>query len=824
MLSFVARDFRLAARRLRAAPLFTLFAVVSLAVGIGVTTVAYSIVERLFFSDVGVADPARVALVGTQEPGRVLLRSALSQSDFDALQPAPPSFSTLTASSSFLAAVGVPGGQTELVLVEAVAPHYFPTVGVEPTLGRPIQQADEASGAPVAIVGHEFWRRHFSSDTNAIGQAVRVGGQSFDVVGIMPDSYRGRPFAPWGRTADVWIPLAAARNANADLRLTVFGRLRPDSTIERAAAEIGGRATALDASNPQTPSPQAGARPRGWTARTFADLHADQTGPMRRLGIVVAGLVLMVLLVSCTNLANLVLARGTNRHQEFAVRRALGAGRWRLVREQLTESVLIAAGGGVAAYLVMRAVVAFLPRNLLIFMSQTVALETVIDPQMLLIAVVALLVSLVVFGLEPAIQLTRSPDVRGQLAAAAGGVALPKQRRHRMLVRWQVAVSTAFFILAAITINAVFAELRHDSGIDLEPLVIAHLDFDAQRWDEEHARRVLDRVLAEARNVPELASVDVSTGMPFGTSNPRIELSTPDRPPVANGNAPVGILVASTTGFFRTIGVPIVRGRAFDERDHAAASPVVVVSETTAQKLFGTTDVVGRQLLTHASQRGASAPARAVTIAGVAGDTDTFFYMGSRGGLVVYAPFTQHFNGAITVIGRAGAGTRAPVGALEAAIRRGDPDLAIAAIGTGPEVLGGPYRLIRTASTASLSLGLLTLAMSMVGLYGVQSLAVGRRTREIGVRMSFGATTAQVKRMVLKDGYRPVLEGMAIGLFMGVAGRTIVRVFLNTPIAILDPWMLAVVPVPMIFAAFCACYLPARRAAAIDPMVALRDL
>ena len=305
----------------------------------------------------------------------------------------------------------------------------------------------------------------------------------------------------------------------------------------------------------------------------------------------------------------------------------------------------------------MRALVAFLPRNLMIFMSQTVALETAIDPQTLLIAVVSLLVSLVVFGLEPAIQLTRSPDVRGLLAATAGGVGLSNDRRHRMLVRWQVAVSTAFFILAAITIRAVFAGIRHDAGIDLERLVIAQLDFDAQQWDEARARRVLDRVLAEARRAPEFSSVGVSTGMPFGTSNPGIEMSTLDRSTVAFGSVPTGVLVASTTGFLSTIGVPIVRGRDFDERDHVTASSVLVISETTARTLFGTTDVVGRQLFTRVNRRGSDTAMRAITIAGVAGDTDTFLYMGSRRGLVAYAPFAQHFSGSITIVGRAAADT-----------------------------------------------------------------------------------------------------------------------------------------------------------------------
>ena len=817
MLSNVANDFRLAARRLLAAPLFSAFAVVSLAVGIGVTTIAYSVVDDLFFSEVSVADPARVALVGPPQSGSVF---ALTLQDFDALQSTFPSFSTLTGTSSFTAAVGTVEGPTELLLIEAVAPDYFSTIGVMPAAGRLIQTPDETSHAPVAVVSHAYWQRKLGSDARAAGRGIRIGRRSFEIVGVVPESYRGFPLAGPGRTTAVWIPLATIRSANSEPRVAVFGRLRSGSTIDQAATEIGRAAAVLDSSDPQVAQAPASTRQRRWTVRTFVDVDAERTSPTRRLGVVVAGLVLMVLVVACTNLANLVLARGTTRQQEIAVRRALGAARWRLVREQLAESTLIAAAGGIGAYVVMRALAAILPRDLpLFFISQRVMLRTDLDTQTLLTATVVLLVSLVVFGLEPAIQLTWTSDVRGRLAATAGGVGMPNDRRHRLLVRWQVAVSAAFFILAVTTINTVFATLRHDSGIDLQRLVIAQLNFYAQQWDEARSRRVLDRVLSEARRAPGVASVDASTGMPFGTDGPFVELSTVNR---MNGNAPVGRLVASTPGFFRTSGVRIIRGRAFDERDGTAAA-AIVVSETTARALFRTTDVIGRQLFTRVRGR-SDAMSRVVTISGVAADTDTFFYMTRGQGLVVYAPLNSFFDGSITIIGRAAAGTTVPVSVLEAAIRRADPDLAIAAIGSGPALLSGPYGLVRRASLTSLCLGLLTLAMSMVGLYGVQSIAVGRRSREIGVRVSFGATAAQVKRMVLKDGYRPVFEGMAIGLFMGVAGRAIVRAFGGVPIAVLDPWMLAAVPVPLLFAAFCACYLPARRAAAVDPMIALRDL
>jgi hypothetical protein len=218
------------------------------------------------------------------------------------------------------------------------------------------------------------------------------------------------------------------------------------------------------------------------------------------------------------------------------------------------------------------------------------------------------------------------------------------------------------------------------------------------------------------------------------------------------------------------------------------------------------------------------AAAEAATIVGVAADTDTRFYMASRRGAVVYAPLAQRFARPITIVARASDDEAAAARALQTAIRRADPDVAVTAIGRGWDMLGGPVTLARFAGTASLSLGALTLVLAMAGLYGIQSQGVTLRTREIGIRLSFGATAAQVRRMVLRDGYRPVFEGTIIGLALGISGRAIIRAYLDVPLAVLDPWMLALVPIPVALAAFCACYLPARRAAGVDPNVALRDL
>jgi putative ABC transport system permease protein len=839
-------DFRIASRRLLATPLFTLFAVLSLAFGLGVTTIAYSMVDAMFFRTLGIHEPSRLAFLLLTDNGYVRNYQVISRPDFDDLRASVRSFDGLAASQTFSLSV-VSQSTTELVQTETVNGSYFPTLGVPPALGRTILPEDDERGAAVAVLAYDLWRTRFASNPGIIGQMVRIGGLPFEVIGVAPRSFAGiaTDFFFAGSGTRLWVPLSAAAQfapaarwfrpvARADTpptpereqrQLTLIGRLRAGVPIENASAELSRLGAALDLSYPITVPSTAtrGISRRGWRARTVSDVSAEATQGVRRVGIVVAGLVWLVLVVACTNLANLVLARGSTRRQEFAVRRALGAGRWRLVREQTCESVLIAFAGGSAAWILMRAFAGGLRIDLPVSRASVMSLQPVVDSGMLFMAGGALLVSVVVFGLEPAIQLTRSRTVSRDLADGAGGLGSGRAKRQRLLLRWQVAISTGFFILASLSIRYVFAEMRHDSGVQIDRLAIASLNFVAQGWDETRARRALDRIVIEAAKQPDIQSLAVSTGLPLGTFTPLVKVSTPDRPITPKGTFVTGTLVASTPGIHRTLGVPLLRGRTFEDRDVAGAAAVVVVSETAAHELFGSSDVVGRDLMMQVTGRGAEKPSHIATIIGVARDTDTS-YFGSRRSGIVYAPLAQHFDPYITITARASTNTSAAIGALRTAIRRGDPDIAIEAIADGRAMLSGPYVLLRFFGLASVSLGLLTLLLAMVGLYGVQSQGVANRTREIGVRMSFGATATQIKRMVLKDGYRPVLEGIGIGVFIGLSGRAIIRAYLDAKIGIVDPWMLVIVPIPLILAAFCACYLPARRASSVDPTVALRHL
>ncbi len=821
-------DLRLAFRRLAATPLFAIFAVASLAVGVAVTTAVYSVVESIFLKDLGVRDPDRVAFVVTPYDGR-LLRGSISEPDFRDLRAAQTSFSPISASVLFQPAL-VTSSRTEPVVAEAVDGAYFSTLGVPAVMGRVIQTADDQYGSPVAVLSHELWRRRFAADQKTVGRTIRISGQPFEVVGIAAEGFEGPSHMLLGGT-QLWIPLASATTVMpASLvpprerrRLAVFGRLRPSVTVAQASAELATIADRLDDSFPprtRATAKGAGASERPWRAKSIIDITREDV-PIRRVALTLVALVALVLVVACTNLANLVLARGTTRQRELAVRCALGASRWRLIREQLAESLLLAIAGAAASYVVFQGLRALMNTDFNIPLPYggrwTLAIRPVLNVPALSLAVASLLASLLVFGLEPAWQLTRQLDVRGALAAGAG-VGSQRSGRQQALIRWQVAISAGFFVIATMFVKFTIAEARHESGLDMDRLGVAMLNFENEQWDEARIARALDRVLEEGQHDRAIEALSVATGMPLGVpAATRVVLSMAQSGGVEAHDQYWATGIGATPAIFKTLGVPILRGRGFDDRDHAGAAKVAVLSAFTARQIFGTIDAVGRQLVV----QGSTTPAPIATVIGVARDTDVMYALGDTRPFV-YLPLAQQIDSPLAVAVRSTDAPRA-VSALREALRRADPDLAVEAIGTGHAMLAGPFELLRAAGLSALVLGAVTLLLAMAGLFGIQSHVVANRTREIGVRMSFGASAAQIKRMVLKDGYRPVLEGLCIGLFIGLAGRAIVRAYLELDMDVVDPWILIVAPIPLVLAAFCACYLPAQRAAGVDPNVALRS-
>lgn len=828
LLQGISVDLRLAVRRLVAAPLFTIFAIVSLGVAVGVTTAGYSVIESIFLRDPGIPDPARFVFVASPYDGR-LERGSVSQPDFVDLRAAQRSFTGVSASSWFRPAVTLSSVTTRLD-GEAVDGAYFATIGVAPTIGRVIQRADDVAAAHVVVLSHRLWSGRFAQDPSIVGRTLRISGQSFEVIGVAAASFDGARGRIPG--TQLWIPLSteaallppssAPLVARANRRLQVFGRLADDATVASASAELTAIGGHLDAVYPPAGAAGPISSERRWRAKSAAAISEEDT-LFRRVGFTLIALVSLVLVVACTNLANLVLARGATKRQDLAVRTAMGAPRWRLVREQCLESLLLAVAGAAASYAVFLGLRALLDVEFTVALpfggSWTLAIQPAVNVQALGVAVASALMSVVVFGLEPALTLTRSLDVRGVLAASAGGASPLRGRRQQRLLRWQVAVSAGFFIVATMFVKFTVEEARHHSGVDLDRLAVASVDLQTQAWDDARVRRAIDRVMEEARANPAVDSVSASTTLPFGGPRlMRLTLSLPDTPARRDGDDRPSAALAATPSLFRTLGIPMVKGRAFDERDHDAAPPVVILSAFTARQVFGPTDPVGRSL----SIQAPGTVARLATVIGVARDTDVRSLMLS-GGPLVYLPLAQqaHYGPTVTLVVRS-TDAAAALRALRDAVRRAEPDLAVDMAGTGRAVLSGPFVFLRAAGSAALALGALTLLMAMVGLFGMQSHDVGRRTREIGVRMSCGATAAHIRQMVLRDAVRPVLEGLVLGLTGGLAGRAIVRAYLDVDSAVIDPWMLLVVPLPLLFAALCACYLPARRASRVDPTEALR--
>lgn len=824
----IAQDLRHATRRLVATPIFTAFAVLSLAVGVAVTTAGYSVISMLFFMDLGVPDPDRAAFVVRPNNGQ-MQRGSLSLPDFDDLRAAQTSFARIAASAAFQTPTTL-ASTTEVLTAEAVTGEYFPTLQVAAVAGRMIQPADDEHGAAVVVISDGLWRGRFASDAAVVGRIIRLAGRPYEVIGVAAAAFGGaRGRVPGTR---LWIPLAtydAQWPADNDedvppreqRRLVVVGHLADGVTEAMASAELAAIGRNLDVAFPQQPGPDGRASERPWRARTVAAFY-EQDDTARRVGFTMVVLVSLVLVVACTNLANLILARGTSRRQELAVRCALGASRWRLVREQCVESVLLAAMGAVAAFAMFQILRVLLDMEFNLPLpfggSFTVAIRPTLDVTAITLAASSLVLALLVFGLEPAIQLTRTLDVRSVLAEGAAGVTNVRPGRQRMLLRWQVAIATGFFIVATMFVRHTVAQARHDSGVESDGLAVAVLNVRTPGWDENRVRRTVTLVMDEARKDSAVTSVAVSTGLPFGLPPAvRLALSNPEAATEERQTlAATGI--AATPSIFQTLGVPILHGRGFDDRDQADGAPVVVLSEFTARRLFGTADAVGRQL--RVNRNGARGPT--ATVIGIARNTDVGSIQRAPRAFA-YLPFSQHYDPYLTIAVRA----RDEAGALRIlreSMRRADLDLPVDVSGPAQEVLSGFFVFVRAAGTGALTLGALTLGLAMVGLFGIQSHIVGGRTREIGLRMSFGATAGQIQRMVLKDGYRPVVEGLVLGLAGGLAGRVIVRAYLDIEVSIIDPWMIFVVPIPLIVAAFCACYLPARRAAAVEPTVALRHI
>lgn len=828
------RDLRYAARRLRHAPVYAGFSIVSIGIGAGVTTAMFAIMGATFWPVTGIDQPRRVAMVANMLQGAPAWERSMSMADFIEYRDRQQSFAALSAVSRVYQPFAI-GTATELMQGEAVSGNYFTMLAVPAVMGRVLQPTDDRAGAPpVVVLSHMLWRLRFASDPRVIGQIVRIGGAPFEIVGVASRAYRGLSPQP-ARGANFWIAMQALSASGAyqsplerpddhsRLTLSVVGRLAPAVSVEQAHVEASGVGAVLDQTFVvMTTRPTAnGIRQvpgaRGWTVRSIHDINSVFAGVAPLALFSIFGLVLAV---ACTNLANLSLARGSGRHQELAVRLALGASRGRLVRELASESVLIGIVGFVLALAVSASIMALAATPAPLFNGISAPIDPHLTAPVLGVAAAAVALALLVCGVWPAVKLSRA-DVRGVIANG-GSVGTSSSRATHGLIRAQMIVSVAFFCAAAVFISALSAQARHDPGIDLDHLTVARTAFRLQRWDQARSLRAIDALASVPASRYGFRAVAATSSVPFGSNLYVHAMVGTEDGPLSPRDQP--LLLASTPGIFDALGIPLVSGRPFDGRDTLGALPVVVISESLSKRLFGTAASVGRELR---MQGGINAIETKLierrTVIGISRDTDVGSLMRGGGDGLAFVPVAQRYEPTSFVVARSTEDTDAGAGSLRALVSAADPDIAIDTAARGLVMLGGGWIAARIAAAVSLAIGVVTLILTLAGLSGVLAQVVLRRTREIGIRKALGADARAIMWLIVKDGAKPVLGGTLIGLGVGILGGFLVRAAIPVEATPVQPLAILIVAIAVVPSTLLACYIPARRAVRVEPNLTLKD-
>lgn len=831
-------DLRYAWRRLAAAPSFSIIAISTIAVGIGVTTAVYSLVYAMMFRPMNIADIDRVVNIYqsrvTSGPG-----SSLSWRDYEDLKAAQTVFDQTAA----WARIRVPvsgAGPAELIFGEAVEGTYFGMLGVPAAAGRVItEREDTAAVSPVAVISDIFWRSRFGADPSVAGRVIKLGGHQVEIIGVAPPWFRGVDM-PNVSPASVWVPLAhsalfidrtdvASRADRGHRWLNIKARLSEGRALEDARAEVTRIGQQLDLAYPGDSTSRRGREREQWRVAPASSVHMHES--IDRIGVpisygVMAALAL-VLLIACVNIANLLLARAAGRRVEMATRIAIGASRARLLRQLLTENALLCAIGGSLGLVIAFVLTRFMTMEFNIGRGLAFAFEPRIEWPVLLVALGATAFAGLAFGLAPALQGART-DVR---AAMAGAITSRTRRlsARRVLVILQLGLSVAFLAVGSVFVKGFAEYAAHDPGFDLSHTATGGFELDF-RWKGDHdaARRFLGRLRDRAREQQGTTAAAIVSALPIGNPGPTYAAIGQESDVIrGEGVRPASarLLLADPEGL-DVLGIPLLRGRFFDDRDQAGAPLVTVLSETTARRIFGHDDPMGRRMRFLTQRRVGEPPPEEMvaTVVGLTADTDVGGVGRRETGLffLPFEQFRQHDGRAVLVAVRTTGDPQTAASALSVLARQLDDEVVVY-VDTGPNVLATEVVPTRIGAAVTGGLGALAFLLAIVGLYGVMSHLVAMRTREIGIRMALGAEARRVVRLILKEGAGVVIAGACLGVLLAYW----IVMFLRRLIFGLDgqePIVLLAVTLILALVALVACWIPARRAARVDPNVALRHL
>lgn len=823
------QDLRYAGRVFRRDRLFTAVVVLSLALGIGANTALFSVIDARFLRELPVEKPDELVffqwradrwtprgdLSGTFGSGG---NTPFSAPMFAAFRNVGDPLSDVFASSTTpYGASALIDGQAKSVSMQFVSGNFFSGLGTTALAGRTIQDDDDRLPADgVGMISHQFWQRHFDADIDVLGKSIRLNGTSIVIIGVLPRGFRG--VASYSTaTSDIWIPLSLAGQIvgrkSEDWWLHVMGRMAPERTPEQVRGKLEGTLRGLTlAAGDTLPSDMrfevlSGSRgiPEGGSDRLF-------------IGLIIAGFVLsLLLLIVCLNVANLLLARSAVRQYEIEVRRAMGASRVRLIRQLLTESVLLALAGGT-----LGVIFAVWAKDLFSLVpSFGEELDLRIDTRVLGFTALVSLGTSIVFGLAPALQATRA---RVSLAVGRGIRSFEglDSRVGKSLLVFQVATSVVLLVGAILLVRTLGFWRAADPGFNTNNLMVFEISPANLRYDETRSHLLFNRINAEIRTIPGVTSTSMSD--PFfgsgGASDDQRVYFGPANIFVTDVPGPRRIQVRSVApDFFETLNVPILRGRSFRSSDDVNGPLYAAVDETLARALFGNADPIGRRFGFSAERR------REIEIVGIAKDVQVpGAFRGEGPRPMVYLPQFAALarTGHVSVEVRSTVDPSALAGAIRRTVGEIDRDLPIEAIKTMNQAMTeqlAPVRHLTVAWTVFTGVALL---LTCIGLYGLMAYFVERHTREIGIRIALGAKHVDVVRLVLRRCLLPVLAGLVVGLALSWPVHQIIRSLIYGK-TLYDPVTFSVVISVLLAVASIAGYLPARRAASADPTAALRQ-
>jgi putative ABC transport system permease protein len=805
----VLQDLRYGVRMLRKSPLVTLVAVASLALGIGANTVIFSVVNAILLKSLPYPEPDRIVLVWGNTPAEGKDRNQVSATDVDDWRQQGSVFEDVTTYAGWSATL-LGGGEPERIYGTQVGDGYFSVMKATPLLGRTFLPEEQEDGKDfVVVLGYALWQRHFGGDPNIVGEKINLSGRPYTVVGVLPANAQALPISLVEPRGEFYRPVAEPRDENerSSRHLRAIARLKAGVTLAEAQAEMDVIAGRLEREHPRDNT--------GYGVR-LTTLPEDTVGGLRTTLLTLFGAVAFVLLIACANVGNLLLVRAAARQKEIAIRRALGAARVRLARQFLTESVLLSIiGGGLGLLLALWGM------SLIETLGSSVTpllANIPLDWRVLGFTFVVAILTGLIFGLAPALQ-TSNPNLNETLkeGGRSAGAGASRSRLRNALVVAEVALALVLLIAAGLLIQSVVRLRNVHPGFNAENQLTMNVVLPGAKYPKA-AQWVTfyDQLGKRLETLPGVEAAGFTSVLPMSSNFDGRGLVVEDHPKPRGEEISVDLYV-TTPGYLRAMATRLIKGRELNDHDTDAAPPVALVNETMAAALWPDGDVLGKRIKFPGSERN---PQPWRTVVGVVGDVKQYG-LDRKEPMQIYLPEAQFPTQFMTLVVHTSSAPRGLLAAVRNEIHEVDKDQAIYNIVTMDELLADSISLRRFSMVMLMVFAGVALLLAGVGIYGVISYAVTQRTHEIGIRMALGASRRDILRLIVREGMAMALAGVGAGLIATFA-LTRLMASLLYGVSATDPLTFIAIAALLTGVALAACFVPARRATKVDPMIALR--